>query len=146
MAREHLFRGKKLSNGDWVYGNLIQHPDGSQFICVYKDPTKLLYMTDFEVDPDTVCEYTDLKDSTGRKVFEGDILRFKDVHSGCEWIGRVEFGNPNGKYDWGFQLVFISGKKPNTEILLWFDMEEAGVSAEVIGNRWDNPELMEAEE
>ena len=54
------------------------------------------------------------------------------------FIGRIEFGNPNGKYDWGFQIVHDSGDAPRNDILLWFDMEEAGAYSEVIGNVHDS--------
>lgn len=129
MAREHLFRGKKLSNGDWVYGCLIQYPDGSQFICVYKDPTKLLYMTDFEVDPDTVCEYTGLKDHNKEKIFEGDKVR---IYPDDE-IGTIEWSEETARF-----LIVLD------DIVCDFDNFN-GYELEIIGNCWDNPELMEAE-
>ena len=90
-----------------------------------------------EVDPSTVCEYTGLTDSDGKRVFDGDVLKFHDEPNDYEWIGRVEFGNPNGGYTWGWQLVHISGPEPNIDTLCWFDMEEVGVYSEVIGNKFD---------
>ena len=68
------------------------------------------------------------------KVFEGDILKFTDEFNGYEWIGRMEFGNPNAGYTWGWQLVHLSGEEANVDTLCWFDMEESGVYSEVIGN------------
>ena len=147
--REILFRGKRIDNGEWIEGYLLKvcnYATCSWDLSIeYKDPQwsgSKAYNT-AAVDPSTICQFTDLTDKNGKKVFEGDILKFTDVKYEYEWIGRVEFGNPNEEYNWGFQLVYIKGEKPNTDILCWFDMEEAGAFAEVIGNIHDNPELLE---
>ena len=155
--REIIFRGKdKL--GHWLYGGF--HLWETRQPCVCDDelkPEEIKHiiiknsfadwnmprtMQPYEVIPETVGQYTGLADKNGTKVFEGDILKFTDKCSNYEWIGKVEFGNPNAEYNWGFQLVYISGAKPNTDILLWFEMEETGAFSEVIGNIHDNPELL----
>ena len=91
----------------------------------------------FPVFPSTVGQYTGLTDSSGQKVFEGDILKFTDRPNDYEWTGRIEFGNPNGGYTWGYQIVHLSGPKPNIDTLCWFDMEEGGAYSEVIGTVFD---------
>lgn len=128
--REILFRGKDKENGKWITGFLVSSKHIGDWV------------TAWTVDPKTVGPFTGLTDKNGKKVFEGDILKFTDTNAEYEWIGKVEFGNPNAEYNWGFQLVYISGTKPNTDILLWFDMEETGAFCEVIGNIHDNPELL----
>lgn len=135
--REILFRGKTL-NGLWVYGDLLN--GGYDYDAAIREKHDKAVTRVF---PETVGQFAGLTDKNGKKVFEGDILKFTDVPADYEWIGRVEFGNPNEEYNWGFQLVYIKGEKPNTDILCWFDMEEAGAFAEVIGNIHDNPELLE---
>lgn len=90
-----------------------------------------------EALPSTVGQYTGLTDSVGRKVFEGDILKFTDEPNSYEWTGCIEFGNPNGGYTWGFQIVHLNGPKPNIDTLCWFDMEEGGAYSEVIGTVFD---------
>lgn len=87
--------------------------------------------------PSTVGQYSGLDDSDGRKVFEGDILKFKDEPNEYEWTGCIEFGNPNCGYTWGFQIVHLSGPEPNIDTLCWFDMEEGGAYSEVIGTVFD---------
>ena len=87
--------------------------------------------------PSTVGQYSGLNDSDGQKVFEGDILKFKDEPNDYEWTGRIEFGNPNCGYTWGFQIVHLSGPEPNIDTLCWFDMEEGGAYSEVIGTVFD---------
>jgi uncharacterized phage protein (TIGR01671 family) len=91
-----------------------------------------------------VMQYTGLKDKNGKEIYEGDIVKFEDWFSDAKFTALIEFGNPNGTYTWGWQLHHISGNKPNMDILLWIDMDGAG--AEVIGNIYENPELVESEE
>lgn len=141
--REILFRGKRIDNGEWVEGYLI-HDETCNTHIPY-----IGYLFDGGHDIDvaeiiigTVGQFTGLTDKNGKKVFEGDILKFTDTNADYEWIGRLEFGNPNAEYNWGFQLVYISGTKANTDTLMWFDMEETGAYSEVIGNIHDNPELL----
>ena len=91
----------------------------------------------FEVLPSTVGQYSGLDDSDGRKVFEGDILKFRDEPNDYEWTGHIEFGNPNCGYTWGFQIVHLSVPEPNIDTLCWFDMEEGGAYSRVIGTVFD---------
>lgn len=141
--REILFKAKRLDNREWVEGGCVHQTD------YYGDKVDKWFIIDgtttedndigfsYEVDSDTVCRYTGLTDSDGKKVFEGDILKFKDAASGTEWFGVIVFGNPNGTYTWGWQIIHVSGDAANTDTLLWFDMEECGVYCDVIGNIHD---------
>ena len=147
MNREILFKAKRLDNGEWVEGFPYWGEYSGTFILQNKAyrrrnaRTGEISMGDdivpIEVDPSTVCEYTGLTDSNGKRVFCGDILKFRDEPNDYEWVGRVEFGNPNGSYTWGWQLVHMSGPKPNIDILCWFDMEDGGAYSEVIGSIHD---------
>ena len=141
MNREILFRGKRTDNGEWVEGHLIVYPKTKRTKIMVWEWADLEFNA-IEVRPETVGQFTGLTDKNGKKVFEGDILKFPDTNAEYEWIGKVEFGNPNSEYNWGFQLVYVSGTEPNTDILLWFDMEETGAFSEVVGNIHDNPELL----
>lgn len=140
--REILFKAKRLDNSEWVTGDLTQDRDLDQcFISgwdYYTDYSGLQREPfEYQVDTGTVCQYTGLTDSNGVKVFDGDILKFTDKFSDYEWIGRMEFGNPNAGYTWGWQLVYVSGEEANVDTLCWFDMEENGAYSEVIGNIHD---------
>ena len=123
--------GEKVK-GRWVEGYLYITHTGEYEIGEYCEEYNIERYT-YNVLPSTVGQYTGLDDSDGRKVFEGDILRFTDEPNDYEWTGRIEFGNPNGGYTWGFQIVHMSGPEPNIDTLCWFDMEEGGAYSEVIG-------------
>ena len=140
---ENLSRGKRLKTGEWVEGYYVHLYDGKGheshriYTGYAENDCGDFYPVYFEVVPETVGRFTDLTDKNGKKVFEGDILKFTDTNADYEWVGRVDFGNPNATYNWGFQLVYLRGTKANTDILLWFDMEDTGAYSEVIGNIHD---------
>lgn len=143
--REILFRGKQTDNGEWVYG--VPTKDGRGEMVMVENifeceeyncrGANCLY-----VDENTVGQYTNLQDKNGTKIFEGDIVKCVDANNGGVFTAIVSFGNPNHEYNWGFQLVQMGGDNLNTDILLWVDMEEAGAYIEVVGNIYDNPELL----
>lgn len=87
-----------------------------------------------------IMQYTECKDDNDTEIYEGDILKFNQYGDDRDYIARVEFGNPNGEYNWGWQLVFKEPFHLNNSILLWVEM--AGVGCEVIGNIYENPELI----
>ena len=137
----YLYKAKRLDNGEWVQGYLFG---------IWEKRYILWGMTNdipnmIEVDPTTICQCTGLKDKNGKLIWENDIVKCVDVNAETEFFAVVEFGNPNGFYSWGYQLKHIWGDEPNLDILLWIDMEETGAICEVVGNIFDNAELLESE-
>lgn len=147
--REHLYRGKRKDNGEWVYGSLISLTQGEFIVTTDYYNTvnidlheKLLCNALWEdndfvkVLPNTIGEYTGLTDKNGNKIFEGDIIRFAEWSRGepC-WIGEIYFQNT---------MFQIKGGK-NKECESNFIMQLSRIPSErieIIGNIFDNPELL----
>ena len=146
--RDIEFRGKRTDNGEWVYGYYYKakyyrtDDELCDYITVPHPNEYNVPSSNYVVDPETVGQYTGLKDKNGTKIFEGDIVKCVDANNGGSFTTIVSFGNPNGKYDWGFQLVQMGGDNFNTDILLWVDMEEAGAYIKVIGNIYDAAKII----
>ena len=140
--REILFRGKRRIDGEWIAGSLCTTipSDDEYYTISYFDED--IYYTEEDVIPETVGQFTGLTDKNGKKIFEGDIVKITDTIVDFETIAYIEFGNPNGLYNWGWQLVPLQKKPFAVEILHWVEMEETGAFIEVIGNLHDNPELL----
>lgn len=137
--REILFRGKRTDNGEWFDGFYTCVADVHYILSGIFDSliNGIINTRRYKVIPETVCQFTGLHDKNGRKIFEGDIVRLTDEHNEIEWTAVVVFGNPNGEYNWGWQLKAIGEFDGNKDILLWVDMEESGAYCEIIGNIHD---------
>lgn len=120
--RENLFRGKgdkRYNDGEWYFGVPIECYDGDWQIC-----TDCIRRT---VIPETIGQCTELPDKNGRPIFEGDFVR--DVET--FYVGKVYFDADTAR----FVIEFASF------IVDFSDYNNGDV--EVIGNIYDNPELLE---
>ena len=120
--REILFRGKRKVNEEWVYGFPFVSRKGEYKIKWY-DPHYGSAKTS-EVYPETIGQFIGLTDKNGKKIFEGDVVDVEGVAYRCRWDdGNFEFGLVNEIESFG--IVYATH------------------SIEVIGNIYDNPELLE---
>ena len=132
--REIKFRGKRLDNGEWEYGDLvaIKHKCGLPCQCYAIIPDIVcsgeLLLFDYEVDPATVGQFTGLKDKSGREIYEGDILLDE---SGTYAVVGYSMGAFYVDFGEGFDLQYFA--------------ECIHEICEVVGNIHDDPELLETE-
>ena len=79
--REHLYKAKRVDNGEWVEGkSLIQGIiEGREFAQI--EHTDFDNYRQYDVHPDTVCQFTGLLDKNGNKIFEGDVVEYPIVSS-----------------------------------------------------------------
>ena len=138
--REKLFRGKRVDNGELVISNSIMQVEG-QYPCLWVDSDVNGWV---EVIPETVGEYTGLTDKNGKKIFEGDIVctRFPKE---CEHAGNIcSLGDIQFR-DGMFGIEWTQWKNDTFWGLRRID-EDFHKEIEIIGNIYDNPELLEVEE
>ncbi len=138
MDREVLFRGKRMDNGEWVEGwycpKKTGHYEGDRFVeemqsVIIASMTGGGYQYAV-VDPKTVCQYTGLADRNGRKIFEGDISAIP--YSKKQGLpAEVRYNVRSGAYE-----IRRNGYRP-------ISLADADEWCEVVGNAFDNPELLE---
>lgn len=141
MNREILYRGKAINrdtghhrtaykNGDWVYG-LVTRLYDERYENLPAEMTNIDGVSGIEVDYKTIGRYTGLKDKNGRKIFEGDIIKGK---------GKNAYAVKYSENIAGFitdGLGVLSCPCVNVGTMKFY---------EVIGNIYDNPELMGGKE
>lgn len=135
MNREILFRAKKVDGGEWAEGYIVKK-HGLYFLYDIKN-SDTCRQNNYLVEEDTICQYTGLTDKNGKKIFEGDIVRFGKNY------GEVKFGLHESnwqiyKYNQGFFVKFPKEYFRN-ELGYWRN------KVVVVGNVYDNPKLLEEE-
>lgn len=145
--RDILFRGKRIDNGEWVYGYLIAPkfaPNKKYIGHLFAEDDHDIDVA--EVDPKTIGQYSGLKDCKGNKIFEGDILCFIDIDYIAEtYYGVVKFGIYNlPVYDANNQGFYVDWKDVQYRNDLGYWAKQSNCL--IVGNIHDNPELMEVKQ
>lgn len=139
--REILFRGKANGGGWWVCGHYAvlndgYRPDWKRHYILsgelrYNDQYGKEDIRKVEIDPNTLCQYTSLKDRNGRRIFEGDIVAGTKYGKPC--TGVIAYGKWNCGCCWGvYGFAAVHGP----------EIRDSERNLEVIGNIYDNPELV----
>ena len=155
MSREILFKAKRIDNGEWVEGDLVHSVYKINDVCVGKYGSEIGM---HQVDKNTICQYTGLTDKNGNKIWENDVLLQKTTEQHwCQWecMGVVKYG----EHDWdasnygytsiGFYVEPIVKKGDINKIACGInqvDINDEYYPIEVIGNIFDNPELLKGSE
>lgn len=127
MENRYFYRGKRIDNGEWEQGYLYG---------IWERKYILWGMTNdipdmVEVDPSTICQCTGIKDKNGKLIFENDVVNCL-AEDCCGYIGWNE--SEAGFY---FNTLLEDGGFEEEHI---YDYQDC---MEVIGNTFDNPELLE---
>ena len=134
--REIKFRGKRLDNGEWLYGYMIGNDVIVGEIVEFCDE---YFNTEFwwRVDPETVGQYTGLKDKNGKEIYEGDIIEFD------KWMPNETFVRViRGEVYWSNKGYWAVRNKDGKFLELLGRTE----NPEQIGNIYVSPELLKGEE
>ena len=144
MEDRYLFKGKRLDNGEWVTGSLIPCEDGTYKIATsfIEDTTgctaETITVCAYDVAKSTICQCTSMKDKNGKLIWENDVVGFWDAYSTEN--GQAEM-DCIGKVVWDDET--ISFQVTNR---LYAESYEVLDECSVVGNIFDNPELLESEE
>ena len=147
MEDRYLSKAKKISDGEWVQGNLIQScdaTDGWESIIIPVKNSNMFtkhighgygnlgFENWYRVDPSTICQCTGLKDKNDKLIWEHDIANIQ-----CEKAIVVR-----DKVEW--RIKWIKDTIWRKDLHFWTNEDDW--KCEVIGNIFDNPELLESEE
>lgn len=149
MEDRHLFKAKRLDNGEWVQGNLIQSCDAidgwETIIIPIKNSNmftkhikrgygNLGFENWYRVDPSTICQCTGLKDKNGKLIWENDIVAYWDTYSTESGLAEADC---DGQVVWEDETMsFQVTNRLSAESYEVLD------ECSVIGNIIDSPELM----
>ena len=157
ISREILFRGKR-GDGKWLYGlysdDYVYDTDFPCIVPLRSEPDD----GDWAIDRSTVGQYTGLTDKNGKKIFEGDIVRYNtyddfDCHS-VVCFGKYNQDGSGGEYHptvcFGWFVEVDNFTVPDfleptnfEDYLKTQNLLEVALNCEIIGNIHDNPELLE---
>lgn len=144
MEDRYLFKAKRLDTHDWILGFLSMHKTGKYFI----RPICGSASSSEEVEKNTICQCTGLKDKNGKLIWEGDIILFQLDNDDCPFPNKDTKKRLGKVFYKGFRTTFAIGMGKNGSSSINDDLwkyVQNGNRVEVIGNIFDNSDLLESE-
>lgn len=167
--REILFKAKRKDNGEWVEGYYIYHikrtpspigdsvkPEDEQHVIMrdgFSDWNMPRNTVHFDIDPETLCQYTGLKDKNGNKIWENDILM---CHNNKNELVKAEYGEfyvidaetlerVDKVIGWNYSVITTDALSKCEPFCLPMPLTEEYIRScemAICGNIFDNPELL----
>lgn len=152
MESRYLYRGKRIDNREWVEGFLFMVNDVPYILPHLKTGQPIhadnLLKTVVEVLEDTICQCTGLKDKNGKLIWENDIVSFEDTgeegyeyKEGFDFVNKAKVEFAEGR--WSLTDFVSDNSGVMDEMYDHAEFMEFWQYCEVIGNKFDNPELLE---
>ena len=138
MSREIKFRGKSIMNntcGDWLYSSGIKYGDDVELMYCDEDTSEEWNY----IDKETVGQYTGLHDKNGKEIYEGDIIHINDEFLN-EFNYLIEWNEEYLRY-----YLYSVDKEKLNKLGGILEAHLNSLEVEVIGNIYDNPELLGGE-
>lgn len=152
MEDRYLFKAKRIDNGEWVKGALVYDNRDKLYRIIteidYSTGTCLTTDNAPRVDKSTICQCTGLKDKNGKLIWEGDIILFQRDNDDCPFPNKDTKKRLGKVFYKGFRTTFAIGMGKNGSGSINDDLwkyVQNGNRVEVIGNIFDNAELLESE-
>lgn len=131
--REFLFRAKSKEEDKWTYGSLQCFKGFSIFDEIWKNF--------IPVNRDTIGQYINIDDKNSKKIFEGDIVRFRGYYQEPHWIGTVTYDERNALYLFVGVMPYRYDSRHESDFEVQISSKDKS-TFEILGNKWDNPELL----
>ena len=152
MEDRYLFKAKFDDSDRWVKGQLVEA--NNTYFIIPNHASKILAgwfsaSNVVEVKKDTICQCTGLKDRNGKLIWEGDIILFQRDNDDCPFTNKDTNKRLGKVFYKGFRTTFGIGMGKNGRGSINDDLwkyVQNGNRVEVIGNIFDNQELLESEE
>ena len=153
-----IYRGKRVDNGEWVYGDLLYRRIWKTDITIIRvEDSGFDAYEEYEVIPETVGQYIGRIDKNSTKIFEGDIFKFPDevwesCYTSCgteynswevENYGVIGFAEYSAKYDFVKYKYNENSVETDLHENGTLDFVEFLAGLEIIGNIHDNSDLIE---
>lgn len=149
MVDRYLFKAKFDDSDRWVKGELVEVNDSYLIIPNHASKISVCWFSAsniIEVKKDTICQCTGLKDKNGNLIWENDIVKdlFSDVYAQIKYGGYQSCFDSTKVEHIGFYVNWFGryAKSRRKDLGYWINM----VDAEIVGNTFDNPELLESGE